>query len=94
MTEYAVCDCRYLQTTCINCGRIVCHKTLPEALEWIKIKDKAPPFMRDVVFYADGDTCLGWNETTEPGEDPSYYTREGLENITHWMPIPEPPEKE
>ncbi len=43
MSECLVKGCRYLQTTCVSCGRIVCTSCLPKETEWIDIKKELPP---------------------------------------------------
>lgn len=67
-------------------------------MEWISVKDRLPET---------GDTVLAWRESTfTPGV---YYASTGTFgfyhegiwgdkdednwNVTHWMPLPEPPEQ-
>jgi len=62
--------------------------------EWISVKDRPPPPMQTVILCIGGIVIPGWNESTQPEEDPSYCTWEGqfgIEDVTHWMPLPEPP---
>lgn len=56
--------------------------------------------MNTVLLTEGTKTLPGWNESVEEGEDPSYCTWEDWypndpyydPEITHWMPLPEPPE--
>lgn len=59
-----------------------------QEMEWISIKDEKPPDGERVIL------CMkkfGWNgEEDYPIFASTYH---GGESITHWMPLPEPPEK-
>ena len=44
--ECHIYGCKYLQTTCLTCGRVVCTKTLP-TMEWIEIKEKLKIFLKE-----------------------------------------------
>ncbi len=109
MSECLKKGCRYLQTTCVTCGRIVCTAALPKQLEWVSVKDKVPP--------QDGRSFLGFDpENNEKiyvlvWDPPIKYTgelercsREGCYREasgecyfhwipTHWMPLPSPPKE-
>lgn len=37
-----ISGCRYLQTICATCGRIVVTRTLPPLLQWTFMKDEEP----------------------------------------------------
>lgn len=65
---------------------------------WIDAVKTPPPAMQDVLLYADGEILLGWNESVQPEEDPSYCVAlrdsrscMSLENVTHWMQLPKKP---
>jgi hypothetical protein len=65
---------------------------------WIDATKVPAPAMRDVLLYAEGKIYVGWNESTEPEEDPVYCidlrdSRSAmvLEGVTHWMILPEKP---
>ena len=59
------------------------------ANEWIPMSKQKPKPWEHVLLYIE---CYGWN-----GE-PDYFIKIGIDsgdrNITHWMPLPEPPKKE
>ena len=63
--------------------------------EWISVKDKMPEDGIRVLTYADNSAMFvasrddGWYVDT--GE---YYYSSPLTNITHWMPLPEPPKED
>tara|TARA_R110002020_G_scaffold467655_2_gene691408 strand:- start:3040 stop:3225 length:186 start_codon:yes stop_codon:yes gene_type:complete len=55
-------------------------------MEWINIKDKRPEFIQ-------GNKVLGHNGdyAFECDFDDGYWCNIGGEDMTHWMPLPEPP---
>jgi hypothetical protein len=72
---------------------------------WISIKDSLPEFHKDVLLFNSWETdgkksqcmevgCLSSYNTymTSDGESKSceWYAEFGV-NVTHWMPLPEPP---
>lgn len=65
---------------------------------WFDAIKNPPPAMKDVLLVYEGRVITGWNESTQSEEDPSYCSCEindcfiGTEGVTHWMPIPKPPE--
>ena len=59
--------------------------------EWISVKDRLPETGVEVLAYSDGDIytvvhCIdgSWIASS------TYYD---LYHVTHWMPLPEPPDK-
>jgi len=60
------------------------------SMEWISVKDRLPSDEQDVIvtdgknvlqtFYAIYDSGISWGTSRWVGE------------ITHWMPLPEPPQ--
>lgn len=60
--------------------------------KWISVKDRLPNrLFKDVLTYdGDGRICINWLEELV---DDTFYFAYG-KSITHWMPLPEPPEHE
>jgi hypothetical protein len=86
--------CKYFQTHCVTCGRLVNEKIFPPKPTWIDVKEKRPSCLVTVILNCDQGVIAGWIES-EPQEDPSYYSWEihgWAENVTHWMPLPERPQ--
>ena len=65
-------------------------------INWISVKDRHAPSMETVLLSDGKNVSIGWNESVQPEESAAYCRWMGnpevdLENITHWMPLPEPP---
>lgn len=70
--------------------------------EWISVKDKLPEKQIDVVFYSDPyEWWTGMFTPKNLGYDNDgfkYHQHWGddgyhkIKNVTHWMPLPKPPE--
>lgn len=65
--------------------------------EWISVKDRLPDTFDDVLVYSnDCIISIAWRETEKRKNGivgwhwNSYCKRLGY--VTHWMPLPEPPE--
>lgn len=67
-------------------------------MEWINVKDQAPPRDKPILIsgeFLDFPISVYWKEDgtcKEPGffeHGDEYCTKE--EKITHWMPLPKPP---
>lgn len=68
--------------------------------DWIKCSDRMPEFLDDVLIFGpyDGQAVAYWNtkgfvpvgrpEGDSPGIE--WWDRE---SVTHWMPLPEPPDE-
>lgn len=74
--------------------------------EWISVKDRLPELFKDVLTCdVDGKIIINWldelevdgkitiNWLDELEEDICYFAYAG-KTVTHWMPLPEPPEEE
>ncbi len=65
--------------------------------EWISVKDKMPQPFKTVLVHMPGETPC---ETVREGfidRDGSWYAalyRRDQGEVTHWMPLPEPPKEE
>lgn len=66
---------------------------------WISVKDRLPDAFDDVLVYFNGFISIAWRETEERknGIVGWHWTSqmsypESLVYVTHWMPLPEPPE--
>lgn len=67
--------------------------------EWISVKDRLPDFFDEVIVY---DNCgyeslvsIAWRRSGSNGGwiwDSRMSYPEELVNVTHWMPLPKPPE--
>lgn len=62
--------------------------------EWISVKDRLPDYAKDVIVYDE----LGWvypaYHTFAECWRYSFTSKRCSHKITHWMPLPEPPESE
>jgi hypothetical protein len=70
-------------------------------MKWIKIDldddDCRPPIAIDILFTDGVYTYCGWLESYEECEDLTFFDaidREFVDEVTHWMELPEPVEKE
>lgn len=73
---------------------------------WISVKDKLPTVSDGnhwravsanvLVFREGGTICVAYLVEYEDTKELSWYTSDsegwGLEDVTHWMPLPKPPE--
>ena len=70
--------------------------TAIDALEqdngWISVKDRMPELFKNVLTIDnEGKIFINWLEEEEIRECKSYFAYGG-ESVTHWRPLPEPPE--
>jgi hypothetical protein len=79
---------------CDKCGEhaleCVCHWER----EWISVKDRVPPIGKAVLtYFPEAKYCTCFNAAWYDGED-FWFDMDGspVRGITHWMPLPEPPE--
>lgn len=62
-------------------------------MEWINVKDGYPPINVRVLVYQAGGVYGGYEIDIEYRCDDRFWNDQGLvSEITHWMPLPEPPE--
>ncbi len=59
---------------------------------WISVKDRVPEDGQEVDVWQKG--IFNWRETNVIYEkyDGFYHNNEKLNDVTHWMPLPAPPE--
>lgn len=84
---------------CKFCGEpvtsgIVCRAECAEGMRWISVEDRLPDDF-EWVLAVDKDRCVG--EAMFSSRDGSWdgpYGEYHLYGVTHWMPMPEPPEEE
>lgn len=66
--------------------------TLTSPNEWVSVEEKLPPPKQNVLAYS---TRSGIAEADyADGVWMQYRWSAVMESVTHWMPLPEPPEKE
>jgi hypothetical protein len=94
---------RKLFITCEDCHQVINQATFKEANDWISVKDRLPEvkegdtrsnwvlvLTRDSSRYvADFNTKGSWHCNCNCREG-SYADEDG-NDVTHWMPLPEPP---
>ena len=61
-------------------------------MEWIRVEDKLPPRLYRVLIATEGkyvqeETAYWSNGTWKWGQNDT----ETVGNVTHWMPLPDPP---
>ena len=89
--EYICLNCTGITDgQCWNCD----GKSYFRALEWISVKDRLPEKNKNVILAAEGLThqvCYGFYYC---GMFHIFYTNGASPNnrVTHWMPLPAPPE--
>ncbi len=101
-----IAGCKYLQTSCVTCGRLVCTSILPKPNGWINIKNDKPKVDDKVIALIDGCRAIleflgddQWCDLYFLDHSPESwfiykeddYTNYLQKNLTHWMPIPPPP---
>ena len=82
-----------------ECGAIV---QIPESIlsappEWVSVKDRMPNKGENVLVFATAKYSKGWEfaiDRLEEGEkEPIWLYTHGWFEVTHWMPLPEPPQE-
>lgn len=62
--------------------------------EWIKCSECVPDSGDDMIVFADGIVMSGISYNKKKGfyiQALEYDDDETIDNVTHWMPLPEPP---
>jgi Protein of unknown function (DUF551) len=74
------------KNACNYCGRYPCAWSQWEGL-WINVEDELPELGQSVLIWTDSGICIAnmCNKTT--AENKSIW------KVTHWMPLPKPPEE-
>jgi len=104
LTKCTESGCRNLETRCKDCGRCVCEKKFPKS-EWIGVEDRFPPNEDWVLVLCKG---FFFHIESPLKQTPSLRIFEGRfirswgwdlpfcgdkdVHVTHWMPLPTPPE--
>ena len=60
--------------------------------EWISVEDRLPEDGQEVLCFCAGNLADVYTWTGEEWEDSYGYYEDG-DIISHWMPLPDPPEK-
>ena len=68
---------------------------------WISVKDRLPEVFDEVLVYFNGFISIAWRETEKRKNgivgwhwDSQMSYPESFVNVTHWMPLPNPPKTE
>ena len=61
--------------------------------EWISVKDKLPTSDRNVLVFVRGYVEIGWYDGYHDEWRTGIVTLDNCE-VTHWMPLPQPPKGE
>ena len=65
----------------------------PTVSGWVSVKDRLPEHGKRYLIYAtSGDNKIGYITTTAFGGHFVLSGRRAYWKVTHWMPLPEPPE--
>lgn len=104
MTKCTISGCRNLATICKDCGREVCTKTFKAPDEWMSVEHRLPNLNEPILVYGlrihteekDIYKATRYLVETNVGQEEQYWETEfcyDIVNVTHWMPLPKPPEK-
>jgi hypothetical protein len=74
---------------------VIDENTIGVRPKWISVEDRLPPDGQTVLIWSAGYIYQGWYEKTSLicGD---FYDKDTcliIENVTHWMPLPEPPKE-
>ena len=63
-------------------------------MEWISVKDRLPDHKTQCIGYFEVAYSYGFNINEVFYNDGRWFwDLDSIENITHWMPLPEPPKQ-
>lgn len=63
-------------------------------MEWIKCSERMPGETGDIIVVSDGIVMSGISYSRKKGfylQALEYDSEEPVDDVTHWMPLPEPP---
>lgn len=91
MNECTIRGCRNLEWRCKDCGRVCSNAEFGN--KWISIKDILPEENELVLLFGDDGVFRGYYSYGSFSCHPiGSYAGDGcVFGITHWMPLPEPP---
>lgn len=94
MTKCTEFGCRNIEWKCADCGRVVMTGMLENMGEWRDVKDPPPDHEHVLVFDTQEGICRGyvWGKDWTHYPLGSYASDGCLFHVTHWMPLPKPPE--
>ena len=85
----------------IDSAPTVDPESMRPAAGWISVKDRLPGVFDEVLVYFNGFISIAWRETEKRKNgivgwhwDSQMSYQESLVNVTHWMPLPQPPKGE
>lgn len=88
--ECHITGCKNLETTCVDCGRLV--STSEGVSGWINVKDRLPETYEDVlVFGTNGSISI--DQVSNP-KNGNMWACIAKELVVCWMPLPLPPKDE
>ena len=63
-------------------------------MEWINVKDRLPEDLEDILFFDGKDIFKGHISKSYMDEFHTWVSvsGNGIYDVTHWMPLPEPPQ--
>lgn len=73
--------------------RLPSGEFLGHVMEWINIKDQEPEPWQEVLFYDEGEFCLGVYIGKGIFRYINQFAFDSDCEPTHWMPLPDPPKE-
>ena len=79
----------------LTASKVIADYMKPSSSElpnsWISVDDRLPDDDRDVLVFDDGFFLTGGYNKKEKRWEASWDWCESIHSVTHWMPLPEPP---